>query len=125
MMRKALLYTALATVIGASAGGIAPAFAAGQGGGASGQKAAAMFDKCDKNGDGSVSADEFKACRGDSAKAEKKFKRMDANNDGSVTRDEAQQWAAHKKSSRGGSGAGSGPGPHGGAMTPRGTGSSQ
>ncbi len=124
MMRKALLYTALATVIGASAGGIATAFA-GQGGGASGQKAAAMFDRCDKNGDGSVTADEFKACQHDSA--ERKFKRLDTNHDGKVTREEAQSAQAPKQSSGGGQGgaAGHGAGQGGGGMGMPGTGSSQ
>ena len=72
MMRKALLYTALATAIGASTGAATNALAAGQGGPASGaSKGAAMFDKCDKNSDGSLSADEFKNCHRNSARAEK------------------------------------------------------
>lgn len=127
MMRKALLFTALATAIGASTG--APVvYAAGQGGPGSGQsKAAAMFDRCDKNGDGSVTADEFKACHRDSAKAERKFKRLDANNDGKVTRQEAQSAQARKKGSGGGQGGGAGPGAGQGrgGMNAPGTGSSQ
>ena len=111
MMRKALLFTALATAIGASTGAATVVYAAGQGGASSGQsKAAAVFDKCDKNGDGSVTADEFKACHRDSAKAERKFKRLDANNDGKVTREEAQSAQARKKGSGGGQGGGAGPG---------------
>lgn len=123
MMRKALLFTTLATAIGASTGATV-VYAAGQGGPGSGpSKAAAMFDKCDKNGDGSLTGGEFKACHGDSAKAEKKFKRLDANHDGAVTREEAQMAHAQKKGSRGG--AGSGAGQHGGGMGAPGEGSSQ
>ena len=90
MIRKALLFTALATVIGASAGAPTVVFAASQGSSGSGGSKAAMFDKCDKNGDGSLTADEFKACHHNSAKAEKKFKSLDTNHDGAVSREEAQ-----------------------------------
>ena len=128
MIRKALLFTALATVIGASTGGVTTTFAAGQGGAGSGQsKVEAMFNRCDKNGDGSVSADEFKACHRNSAKAESRFKRLDANDDGKVTREEAQSAQARKKGSGGGQGGGAGPGAGQGrgGMTAPGTGSSQ
>jgi Ca2+-binding EF-hand superfamily protein len=122
MIRKAFLFTALATIIGVSTGGATTVFAA-KSGAASGQSKAAMFDKCDKNGDGSLTGSEFKACHGDSAKAEKKFKRLDANHDGAVTREEAQMAHAQKKGSHGA--AGSGAGQHGGGMGAPGAGSSQ
>lgn len=128
MIRKAFLFTALAAVIGASTGGATNVLAAGQGGPASGaSKGAAMFDKCDKNSDGSLSADEFKNCHRNSARAERRFKRIDANNDGAVTRDEARQWSAQRKSSRGapGGGAGPGAGQGGGGTASPGAGSSQ
>jgi hypothetical protein len=67
-----------------------------------------MFDKCDKNGDGRVTKDEFKGCT--SARSEKKFSKMDSDKDGSISRDEAQQWAAHRKGSGGAPGGGSGAG---------------
>jgi Ca2+-binding EF-hand superfamily protein len=116
MIRKALLFTALATVIGASTGAVTTAFAAGQGGAGSGQSKAAMFDKCDKNGDGSLTADEFKACHRDSARAEKKFKRLDTNHDGTVSREEIQSAHTQKKGSYGtpGGAAAPGAGQHGG-----------
>lgn len=123
MIRKTFLFTALATIIGVSTGGATTVFAAAQSGAASGQSKAAMFDRCDKNGDGSLTAGEFKACHRDSAKAEKKFKRLDANHDGAVSREEAQMAHAQKKGARGP--AGSGAGQHGGEMGAPGAGSSQ
>ena len=100
MIRKAFLFSALAAVIGASAGGATNALAAGQGGGGSGGSGAGMFQRCDTNGDGSLTADEFKSCHRDSAKAERKFKRLDANNDGKVTREEARSAQARAKANR-------------------------
>ena len=129
MIQKAFLFTALATIIGVSTGGATTVFAAAQSGASSGQsKAAAMFDKCDKNDDGSLTANEFKACHHDPANAQKKFNRLDANHDGMVSREEAQVAAhAYKKSSQSGPGgkASAGAGQGGGGMTAPGTGSYQ
>jgi hypothetical protein len=44
--------------------------------------------KWDKDNDGKLSLDEFKANKKDPSKAEARFKKLDANNDGFVTVDE-------------------------------------
>lgn len=51
--------------------------------------------KWDKDNDGKLSLDEFKAKKKDATKAEARFKKIDANNDGFVTLDEMK--AAEEK----------------------------
>ncbi len=52
------------------------------------------FAECDKNGDGTLSHEEFTACYPHSAK---KFAEIDANGDGQVTKEEAKAFHAAKK----------------------------
>jgi len=49
---------------------------------------AAEFDKCDKNKDGKLTFEEFKACYPDKAKAKEAFDWYDRNKDGVVTKKE-------------------------------------
>jgi Ca2+-binding EF-hand superfamily protein len=57
-----------------------------------------QFHKLDKDGDGRLSLDEFKAVGKDPAKREKRFRKLDTNNDGFVSADEfAAGMAARKK----------------------------
>lgn len=97
---KLLAATALMTA-GLAAAAAVSAAEAGRGKG--------MFDRIDRNGDGSISRDEAQAARaahfarldanGDGsitveefqAQANSRFSRMDLDNDGQVTREEAQQ----------------------------------
>ena len=48
----------------------------------------AAFKKLDKDNDGKLSLDEFKANAKDPAKAEQQFKKLDTNGDGSLSLDE-------------------------------------
>jgi Ca2+-binding EF-hand superfamily protein len=50
--------------------------------------ASKRFQKLDKDGDGRISLDEFKAMGKDPAKREKRFRKLDANHDGYLTPDE-------------------------------------
>jgi len=54
-----------------------------------------VFKKLDKNGDGKVTLDEFRAFPGikDKEAAAKAFKKADANKDGSLSLDEFRDWA--------------------------------
>jgi len=49
---------------------------------------AESFKALDKNGDGKLSLDEFKAGKTDAQEAEKSFKSLDKNGDGTLTQDE-------------------------------------
>ncbi|KMY68433.1 hypothetical protein AAU61_01770 [Desulfocarbo indianensis] len=46
------------------------------------------FDKCDKNKDGKLTFEEFKACYPDKTKAKEAFDWYDRNKDGVITKDE-------------------------------------
>lgn len=54
-----------------------------------------VFKKLDKNGDGKVTLDEFRAFPGikDKEAAAKAFKKADANSDGALSLDEFRDWA--------------------------------
>jgi len=54
-----------------------------------------VFKKLDKNGDGKVTLDEFRAFPGikDKEAAARAFKKADANKDGSLSLDEFRDWA--------------------------------
>lgn len=59
-----------------------------------------MFKKLDKNGDGSISKEEFLASPGakkDPAKAEERFKKLDKNGDGKLSLDEFKAGGPKKK----------------------------
>lgn len=77
-IRTALMGVAVATLLGA--GGVFLYAAPGDGGG---QGAAdALFARCDADGDGQISRDEFQG-------APEVFERLDGNGDGVITREEA------------------------------------
>lgn len=59
---------------------------------------AAVFAKKDKDGDKSLSADEFKAGAKDAAKADEAFKKKDKNGDGKLSLEEFS--AAGKKKAK-------------------------
>jgi hypothetical protein len=50
--------------------------------------ASKRFHKLDKDGDGRLSLDEFKAVGKDSARRERRFRKLDANHDGYLSPDE-------------------------------------
>jgi Ca2+-binding EF-hand superfamily protein len=73
-------------------------------GGAGGDKpkfdAEAAFKKLDKDGDGKISLDEFKAnprFKGDASKAEESFKAKDKDGDGKLSLDEFKTHSGGKK----------------------------
>jgi len=77
-VRRAMIGTAVVTLLGA-----AGVFLYAAPGGGGGQSAAdALFARCDANGDGQIARDEFRG-------ADQAFDRLDANDDGVITREEA------------------------------------
>ena len=78
------------------------------------------FKKMDKNGDGSVTTEEFREAQ--SAELEARFKGMDANNDGKVTQEEFKGALEKMRGMMRGAAGGAAPGGPGGMRRPGGEG---
>ena len=84
-MKRFAIGLVVLCVIGLLAGGEAMA---GKKNKKNGAASASSFTALDKNADGKITLDEFKAGKTDAAEAEKSFKALDKDGDGSLTKDE-------------------------------------